>query len=70
MQARMAAVAAIGSLLAVVGVVLGLVKAVRRDALLGSAIAVISAMLGIVILLVGSLLDTRKETRRGGSSGG
>lgn len=54
-QAWFGTAAAVGALLAVVGVVLGLVVAFKRDALGGSAFAVISAMLGILIVLVASL---------------
>lgn len=54
-QAWVGTAAAVGALLAVVGVVLGLVVGFRRDALEGSAIAVITAMLGILIVLVASL---------------
>lgn len=61
-QAWVGTAAAVGALLAVVGVVLGLVVAFKRDALEGSAIAVISAMLGILIVLVASL-NTEGEPR-------
>jgi ABC-type Mn2+/Zn2+ transport system permease subunit len=55
---RGGATAALGVFLAIAGVVLGLVMAFTRDALVGGAVAVVSATLGILVLLVGSLLDS------------
>jgi protein-S-isoprenylcysteine O-methyltransferase Ste14 len=58
-QARIGGAVAVGTVLALVGVVLGLAMALEGSALAGSAIAVISLMLGLLIFLVGSLLDER-----------
>lgn len=60
-RARGGGMAAIGVLLAVVGVALGTALAVKRDVLEGAAIVVVSAMLGILILLVGSLASAGRD---------
>lgn len=66
-QARTGTTVAVGCLLAFVGLTLGLLLAVKRDALLGAAIVTISAMFGLLFVLVGSLVDASWDA--GGNAG-